>query len=105
MNRPAEQPIQREARSLAEDVPQRHIDGCLREWIARQRMPHPMCKKFDVARLMTDEQRRLFRETQAVMSLIEPAILVVMGVVVISILIALYMPIFNLSGAAGGGGQ
>ena len=41
----------------------------------------------------------------AAMSLIEPAILVVMGVVVITILIALYMPIFNLSGAAGGGGQ
>jgi len=40
----------------------------------------------------------------AAMSLIEPAILVVMGVVVITILIALYMPIFNLSSAAGGGG-
>ena len=40
----------------------------------------------------------------AAMSLIEPAILVVMGIVVITILIALYMPIFNLSGAAGGAG-
>lgn len=40
----------------------------------------------------------------AAMSLIEPAILVVMGVVVITILIALYMPIFNLSSAAGGAG-
>ena len=40
----------------------------------------------------------------AAMSLIEPAILIVMGAVVITILIALYMPIFNLSGAAGGGG-
>ncbi|HEX3570471.1 MAG TPA: type II secretion system F family protein [Acidobacteriaceae bacterium] len=40
----------------------------------------------------------------AAMSLIEPAILIVMGVVVITILIALYMPIFNLSSAAGGGG-
>ena len=36
----------------------------------------------------------------AAMSLIEPAILIVMGVVVVIILIALYMPIFNLS--AGG---
>ena len=40
----------------------------------------------------------------AAMSLIEPAILVVMGVVVVTILISLYMPIFNLSSAAGGGG-
>jgi len=40
----------------------------------------------------------------AAMSLIEPVILVVMGIVVITILIALYMPIFNLSGAAGGAG-
>jgi len=40
----------------------------------------------------------------AAMSLIDPAILVVMGIVVITILIALYMPIFNLSGAAGGAG-
>ena len=36
----------------------------------------------------------------AVMSLIEPAILIVMGVVVVTILIALYLPIFSLS--AGG---
>jgi type IV pilus assembly protein PilC len=41
----------------------------------------------------------------AAMSLIEPAILIVMGVVVITILIALYLPIFNLSGATSGGGQ
>ncbi len=42
----------------------------------------------------------------AAMSLIEPAILIVMGVVVVTILIALYLPIFNLSaGATGGGGQ
>jgi type IV pilus assembly protein PilC len=40
----------------------------------------------------------------AAMSLIEPAILVVMGVVVVSILIALYLPIFNL-GASGIGTQ
>ncbi len=37
----------------------------------------------------------------AAMSLIEPAILMVMGVVVVIILIALYLPIFNLSAAAG----
>ncbi len=36
----------------------------------------------------------------AAMSLIEPAILVVMGVVVVVILIALYLPIFSLSTAA-----
>ena len=36
----------------------------------------------------------------AVMSLIEPAILIIMGVVVVTILIALYLPIFSLS--AGG---
>ena len=36
----------------------------------------------------------------AAMSLIEPAILVIMGLVVVTILIALYLPIFNLS--AGG---
>ena len=41
----------------------------------------------------------------AAMSLIEPAILVVMGVVVVTILIALYMPIFNLSATSGGGGS
>ncbi len=40
----------------------------------------------------------------AAMSLIEPAILIVMGVVVVTILIALDLPIFNLSAAAGGGG-
>ncbi len=39
----------------------------------------------------------------AAMSLIEPAILVVMGVVVVTILIALYLPIFSLS--AGGMGH
>ena len=39
----------------------------------------------------------------AVMSLIEPAILIVMGVVVVTILIALYLPIFSLS--AGGVSQ
>ncbi len=39
----------------------------------------------------------------AVMSLIEPAILIVMGVVVVTILIALYLPIFSLS--AGGAAQ
>ena len=38
----------------------------------------------------------------AIMSLIEPAILIVMGVVVVVILIALYLPIFSLNGAAGG---
>jgi type IV pilus assembly protein PilC len=43
----------------------------------------------------------------AAMSLIEPVILIVMGVVVVSILIALYLPIFSLSAGAGssGGGQ
>jgi type IV pilus assembly protein PilC len=40
----------------------------------------------------------------AAMSLIEPAILILMGVVVVSILIALYLPIFNL-GAGGIGAQ
>jgi type IV pilus assembly protein PilC len=39
----------------------------------------------------------------AAMSLIEPLILIVMGVVVVTILIALYLPIFSLS--AGGAGQ
>jgi type IV pilus assembly protein PilC len=39
----------------------------------------------------------------AAMSLIEPAILIVMGVVVVTILIALYSPIFSLSAGAGGG--
>jgi type IV pilus assembly protein PilC len=42
----------------------------------------------------------------AAMSLIEPVILIVMGIVVVTILIALYLPIFSLSaGASGGGGQ
>jgi type IV pilus assembly protein PilC len=43
----------------------------------------------------------------AAMSLIEPLILIVMGVVVVTILIALYLPIFSLSagGMSGGGGQ
>jgi len=42
----------------------------------------------------------------AAMSLIEPVILIVMGVVVVSILMALYLPIFSLSaGATGGGAQ
>ena len=40
----------------------------------------------------------------AAMSLIEPAILIVMGVVVVIILIALYLPIFSLSAGSGGGG-
>src|SRR6202789_4549537 len=40
----------------------------------------------------------------AAMSLIEPAILIVMGAVVVTILIALYLPIFNLSAGAGAGG-
>jgi type IV pilus assembly protein PilC len=39
----------------------------------------------------------------AAMSLIEPMILIVMGVVVTTILIALYLPIFRLSPGAGGG--
>jgi type IV pilus assembly protein PilC len=37
----------------------------------------------------------------AIMSLIEPAIMVVMGVVVVVILIALYLPIFSLNGTGG----
>jgi type IV pilus assembly protein PilC len=40
----------------------------------------------------------------AAMSLIEPMILIVMGVVVVTILIALYLPIFSLSATTGGGG-
>ncbi len=40
----------------------------------------------------------------AAMSLIEPVILIVMGVVVVTILIALYLPIFSMS-AGGGTGQ
>lgn len=41
----------------------------------------------------------------AAMSLIEPLILVVMGVVVVTILIALYLPIFSLGAGGVGGGQ
>ena len=41
----------------------------------------------------------------AVMSLIEPAILIVMGGVVATILIALYLPIFKLGAGGGFGGQ
>jgi type IV pilus assembly protein PilC len=41
----------------------------------------------------------------AAMSLIEPAILIIMGVVVVTILIALYLPIFSLSAGAGAAGQ
>ena len=37
----------------------------------------------------------------AAMSLIEPLILIVMGIVVVTILIALYLPIFSLSAGAG----
>jgi type IV pilus assembly protein PilC len=40
----------------------------------------------------------------AALALIEPAILVVMGVVVVTILIALYLPIFSMSNAANFGG-
>ncbi len=39
----------------------------------------------------------------AALSLIEPAILIVMGVVVVFILISLYLPIFSLGSVAGGG--
>jgi type IV pilus assembly protein PilC len=41
----------------------------------------------------------------AAMSLIEPAILIVMGLVVVTILISLYYPIFSLSAAGAAGGQ
>jgi type IV pilus assembly protein PilC len=37
----------------------------------------------------------------AIMSLIEPLILIVMGVVVVTVLIALYLPIFSLNGVGG----
>jgi type IV pilus assembly protein PilC len=37
----------------------------------------------------------------AIMSLIEPVILIVMGVVVVVVLIALYLPIFSLNGVGG----
>jgi type IV pilus assembly protein PilC len=40
----------------------------------------------------------------AALALIEPAILIVMGVVVVVILIALYLPIFSMSNAANFGG-
>jgi type IV pilus assembly protein PilC len=40
----------------------------------------------------------------ASLALIEPAILIVMGVVVVFILISLYLPIFSLGGAGGGQG-
>ena len=39
----------------------------------------------------------------AIMSLIEPLILVVMGIVVVLILIALYLPILSLNPAGNGG--
>ena len=39
----------------------------------------------------------------AALSLIEPAILIVMGVVVVFILISLYLPIFSLGSAVSGG--
>ena len=39
----------------------------------------------------------------AIMSLIEPVILIAMGVVVTLILLALYYPIFSLNGVGGGG--
>ena len=38
----------------------------------------------------------------AIMSLIEPIILILMGVVVVIILLALYLPIFSLNGVSGG---
>jgi type IV pilus assembly protein PilC len=40
----------------------------------------------------------------AAMSLIEPIILIVMGVVVVTILISLYLPIFQMGAGAGAGG-
>src|SRR6202021_1700040 len=40
----------------------------------------------------------------ASLALIEPAILIVMGVVVVFILISLYLPIFSLGQAGGSGG-
>ena len=39
----------------------------------------------------------------AALALIEPAILIVMGVVVVFILISLYLPIFSLGSAVSGG--
>jgi type IV pilus assembly protein PilC len=41
----------------------------------------------------------------AALSLIEPAILMIMGVVVVTILISLYLPIFSLSSGSGFGGH
>jgi len=41
----------------------------------------------------------------AALSLIEPAILIIMGVVVVTILISLYLPIFSLSNGSGFGGN
>jgi type IV pilus assembly protein PilC len=41
----------------------------------------------------------------AAMSLIEPLILIIMGLVVVTILIALYLPIFSLSAGGVSGGQ
>jgi type IV pilus assembly protein PilC len=41
----------------------------------------------------------------AAMSLIEPLILIVMGCVVVTILISLYLPIFSMSAGGGGGAQ
>jgi len=38
----------------------------------------------------------------AALALIEPAILIVMGVVVVIILIALYLPIFSMGNSMGG---
>jgi type IV pilus assembly protein PilC len=40
----------------------------------------------------------------AALTLIEPAILIVMGVVVLFILVSLYLPIFSMGGASGGPG-
>jgi type IV pilus assembly protein PilC len=39
----------------------------------------------------------------ATLALIEPAILIIMGIVVVFILISLYLPIFSLGSASGGG--
>jgi len=39
----------------------------------------------------------------AALSLIEPVILIVMGLVVATVLIALYLPIFSLGAQVGGG--
>ena len=40
----------------------------------------------------------------AALALIEPAILIIMGIVVVFILISLYLPIFSLGQASGGQG-